>query len=119
MSPPEDPPRPPQRSGPSESIALRLWEATKKLITITDHLKLLEKEDDRIRDQVTELGRAVLDLVKEVRELSGQMKGIEKRFDDKDKMIDALIKMRVSEEVEKVLSKAPRKSQPRTTRKKQ
>jgi hypothetical protein len=74
----------------AESIVARTWDWTKRLITITDHLKTLKKEDGRLQAQTQELGRIGLDLVKEVRELSGQMKGIEKRLDDKDKMVDAV-----------------------------
>jgi hypothetical protein len=55
-----------------------------------------------LQAQVQELSRITLDLVKEAHELAGQMKNIEKRFDDKDKMIDAVIKMRIAEELEKI-----------------
>jgi len=83
-------------------VAVRVWDVTKKLITITDHMKTLEKEDIRAQGQILELSRTVLDLVKEVRGISGQMKGIEKRIDDKDKMIDAIVKLRIMEEIGKV-----------------
>lgn len=99
--------QPAERSGgfSGTSVMVRILDATKKLITITDHLKALEKEDSRLQSQVQELGRLTLDLIKEVRELSGQMKGIEKRFDDNARMVEALIKLRVAEEIEKAFSK--------------
>jgi hypothetical protein len=97
-------PQSPKRES-AGSLAGRVWEATKTLITIGDHLKTLEIEDGRLQAQVQELARVVLDLVKEVRESSGQMKSIDKRFDDKDKMVEAVIKLRVREEIERLQAK--------------
>lgn len=99
------PPVPASQAAEPGSVASRLWDATRRLITITDHRRALEKEDTRLQVQVQELSRLVLDLVKEVREISGQMKGIEKRLEDKDKMVEAVIKLRVAEEVEKAVSR--------------
>lgn len=100
------PEKPTQQSAASDghfgAISVRLWEATKNLITISDHLKILEKEDSRLQGQVEELGRNVLELVKEVHDLAGQMKGIEKRFDDKDKMIEAIIRVKIAEEIKEL-----------------
>jgi hypothetical protein len=106
--PPDPQPQPlqPAEGLPPGSVVARTWDWTKKLITVTDHLKALEKEDGRLQAQTQELGRIVLDLVKEVRELSGQMKGIEKRLDDKDKMVEAIVKLRVMEEMKGIGAKA-------------
>jgi hypothetical protein len=49
-----------------------------------------------------ELSRNVLDLTKDVRDMIGQMKGIEKRLADKDKLVEATIELRIMEEVEKL-----------------
>jgi DNA-binding FrmR family transcriptional regulator len=46
----------------------------------------------------------MLELFKEVRDLSGQMKGIEKRLEDKDKLVEATVKLRIIEEIEKLRS---------------
>jgi hypothetical protein len=49
-----------------------------------------------------ELSRTVFDLTKDVRDMIGQMKGIEKRLEDKDKLVEMTIKARIMEEVEKL-----------------
>jgi predicted nucleic acid-binding Zn-ribbon protein len=87
---------------PAGSVALRIWDAAKTLITISEQLKALEKEDGRIQTQILELGRAMLGLVKDVHEMSGQLKSIEKRLDDKDKMLEAVIKLKIIEEFQKI-----------------
>ena len=84
------------------TIATRVWDAVKKLATITEHLERLEKEDARIQSQLLELSRTVFDLTKDVRDMIGQMKGIEKRLEDKDRLVEATIKIRIMEEVEKL-----------------
>jgi hypothetical protein len=69
---------------------------------ITEHLKTLEKEDARFQTQILELSRTVFDLTKDVRDMIGQMKGIEKRLDDKDKLIEATITLQIMKEAEKL-----------------
>ncbi len=56
----------------------------------------------RIQVQMTELGHHIIALIKDVGELSGQMKSIEKRLDDKDKMVDSLVALRIKEELQKL-----------------
>src|SRR5271166_5208567 len=87
---------------PCEEGAVHIWDAVKKLATVSELLRSLEKEDDRLQSQILELGRTVFELSKEVRELSRQMKGIEKRLDDKDKLVDATVKLRIMEETERL-----------------
>jgi hypothetical protein len=99
--PSPDPPKQPEAS-PAGTIAARIWDAAKKLATITEHLRTLEKEDARLQSQVLELSRTVLALYKDTHDLLGQMKGIEKRLEDRDKLVEATIKMRIAEEVEKM-----------------
>ena len=84
------------------TISSRVWDAVKNIATVTDQLGTLAKEDARIQSQVTELVRLVFDLTKEVRDLSGQMKCIEKRLEQQDKLIEMTIKLRIMEEVEKL-----------------
>ncbi len=49
-----------------------------------------------------ELNRIVLDLSGNVRDMMGQMKGIEKRLEDKDRLVEMTIKTRIMEEVDKL-----------------
>jgi chromosome segregation ATPase len=98
--PASEPPKQPEAI--SGTIATRIWDAVKKLATITEHLQTLEREDTRIQSQLLEVSRTVFDLSKDVHDLLGQMKGIEKRLDDKDKLVEATIKLRIKEELEKL-----------------
>jgi hypothetical protein len=61
-----------------------------------------EKEDARNQSQLLELNRIVLDLSGNVRDMMGQMKGIEKRLEDKDRLVEMTIKTRIMEEVDKL-----------------
>jgi chromosome segregation ATPase len=109
-------PAPERNEGVSTgSVASRLWDATRKLITITDHLSTLEREDARMQNQLSELSRLTLELVKDVREISGQLKGIEKRLDDKDKMVEAIIQVRIMEAMAAVQSDRPSKPRAKKT----
>jgi chromosome segregation ATPase len=98
------PPEPPKQleAAPAGTIATRMWDAVKKLATITELLLTLEREDARIQAQLLELSRTVFDLSKDVHDVLGQMKGIEKRLEDKDKLIEATIKLRIMEEVKEL-----------------
>jgi septal ring factor EnvC (AmiA/AmiB activator) len=84
------------------TVATRVWDAVKNLATISENLKTLEREDTRIQGQLLELSRTVLELTKDVRDMIGQMKGIEKRLEDKDKLIEMTIRARIMEEFEKL-----------------
>jgi len=84
------------------SVATRVWDAVKRLATITEHLRALDKEDARMHSQLLELSRVVFDLARDVREMIGQMKGIEKRLEDRDRLVEATIILRIKEEMEKV-----------------
>jgi len=99
--PAPDPPKQPEASS-TGTIATRIWDAAKKLATITEHLWTLEKEDARLQSQVLELSRTVLALYKDTHDMLGQMKGLEKRLEDKDRLVEATIKLRIAEEVEKM-----------------
>jgi predicted nucleic acid-binding Zn-ribbon protein len=99
--PPSEPPRP-ALSPVVGTVATRLWDAIRKLATITEHLRTLEKEDTRTQSQLLELTRNVAELSRDVRDMIGQMRGIEKRLEDKDRLIEATIKLRILEEVEKL-----------------
>jgi hypothetical protein len=66
------------------------------------HLRTLEREDARIQSQLLELGRIVLVISNDVHEMLGEMRSIEKRLDDKDKMLEAMIRLRIAEEMQRV-----------------
>ena len=105
LPPSPEPPRPPEGVNPGGgTIATRVWDAVKKLAAITEHLRTLEKEDARIQLQLLEPTRIVLGLSNDVHDLLGQMRGIEKRLEDRDKLVDAMIKVRIMEEIEKLRS---------------
>jgi hypothetical protein len=101
LPPAPEPPKPAE-GAPAGTIATRVWDAVKKLATITEYLRALEKEDARIQAQLLEVTKLVLALSNGVHDMLGQMKGIEKRLEDKDKLIEATIRLRVTEEVEKL-----------------
>lgn len=44
----------------------------------------------------------MLTLAKDVQRMAGRADGIEKRFDDKDKLVEAIIALRIKEEIEKL-----------------
>ena len=79
-----------------------MWDAVRRLAAIAEHLRTLEREDARIQSQLLELTRIVLGLSNDVHDMLGQMKSIEKRFDDKDKLLEATIRLRIAEEIQKI-----------------
>lgn len=94
-------PRPPQ-TGAGGTIATRMWDAVRRLAAIAEHLRALEKEDARIQSQLLEISKIVLGLSNDVHELLGEMRSIEKRLDDKDKLLEATIRLRIAEEMQKI-----------------
>lgn len=101
LPPAPEAPQPPQQSS-AGTLAARVWDAVRRLALISEHLRTLEKEDARIQSQLLEVSKIVLALSNDVHELLGQMKAIEKRFDDKDKLVEATIQLRVAEEMQKI-----------------
>ena len=97
---PEAPQPSPTSSG--GTVAARVWDAVRRLALISEHLRTLEKEDARIQSQLLELSKIVLGLSNDFHELLGQMRAIEKRFDDKDKLVEATIRLRIAEEMQKI-----------------
>jgi len=101
MALPPEPPKPPEAQL-ARTVATRIWDAVKKLTTITLHLETLEKEDARLQSQLVELSRTIIDLSNDVSDMIGQMKGIETRLEDKDKLVETVIKLRIMEELQKL-----------------
>jgi hypothetical protein len=86
----------------ARTLAVRAWDLVRTLATVIDHVEALEKEDGRIQSQLLELGRITLELSRDVHELLGQMTGIERRLEDKDRLIEATIRLRIMEEIAKL-----------------
>ena len=84
------------------SIGVRIWDTTQKVFTLSYQLHQLEREDVRLQSQVQELARMVMALASSVSEMVGQMKVIEKRLEDRDKLAEATIALRIREEMDKV-----------------
>jgi hypothetical protein len=101
LPPVAEPPRQPQVTS-GGTIATRVWDAVRRLAAIAEQLRTLEKEDTRIQSQLLKLTRIVLGLSNDVHDLLGQMKSIEKRFEDKDKLLEATIRLRIDEEMQKI-----------------
>jgi hypothetical protein len=97
---PQQPPVPQVASG--GTVATRVWDAVRRLAAIAEHLRTLEREDARIQSQLLELTRIVLGLSNDVHDMLGQMKSIEKRFEDKDKLPEATIRLRIAEEMQRI-----------------
>ncbi|HUN44829.1 MAG TPA: hypothetical protein VMU81_31475 [Acetobacteraceae bacterium] len=101
LSPIPDVPRPPSASS-GGTVTARIWDAARRFAAIAENLRTLEIEDARTQSQRLELSKIVLGLSNDVHELLGQMKAIEQRFDDRDKLLDAMIRLRVAEEMQKL-----------------
>jgi predicted nucleic acid-binding Zn-ribbon protein len=101
LPPTPEPPGQPDAS-PGGTAAARIWDAVRKLAAIAEHFRTLEREDARLQSQLLELTRIVLGLSNDVHEVLGQMKAIEKRFDDRDRLLEATIKLRITEDVQKL-----------------
>jgi predicted RNase H-like nuclease (RuvC/YqgF family) len=89
-------------------LAARVWDAVRAIATVTENLRTLEKEDARLQAQVAELGRITLELVKDVHAFAGEMKSIEKRLDDKDKLVEAIVALKVREEIDRLKAELPK-----------
>ena len=98
---PED--RVPQRLPDQEGSALasagtvgtRVWDFISRLATLT-------KEQERHSQRLNEITKQVFELAKDVQRIAGKLDGIEKRFDDRDKLVEAVIALRIKEEIDKL-----------------
>jgi hypothetical protein len=80
------------------TVGTRAWDWISRLVTLT---KEQERHSHRL-DKLTEQG---FELAKDVQRIAGKLEGIEKRFDDKDKYVEALIALRIKEEIDKLRAK--------------
>jgi len=85
----------PRATGLGLNISSRLVGLTKVVVTITDHLERLDRADIRLEERVEKLTEKVAAFANIVSDLSGQMKGIEARLVEKDKLVAATIELEV------------------------
>jgi predicted nuclease with TOPRIM domain len=101
MSDPSPAPLPPD----SRSLLTRICDATRSIVTVADYLKRLETENARIQNQL-------LSALTTMHDLQGQLKQIEKRLEDKDKMVEATVQLRLSEAVARLRDEFSKGDQP-------
>jgi hypothetical protein len=100
-------PIPPTQAGTgrlASNLIGRIAGLTKVVITVNDHLARLDKADVKSAERLEKLAEKFVTLATIVSDLSSQMKNIEKRLEDKDKLVEMTIKLRIMEEVEKLRS---------------
>jgi septal ring factor EnvC (AmiA/AmiB activator) len=97
-TPPVTPPEKPAYGG----VVNRIIDNAKAIATVADQLDRLEREDLRTQTQLLELTRLVFELSNKVSEATGQLKAIEKRLEDKDRLIEATIKLAIKEEADRL-----------------
>lgn len=103
--PPDEQPPPPVRLlATSVGLGSRVWDGFKAMATLSDSVRRLEEGNRRIQAAMVALGRDMVELAKDVHDLAGQMKGIEKRLEDKDRLVEATVKLRIMEELQKLRS---------------
>jgi uncharacterized protein (DUF342 family) len=95
----QEPKHPPGKVGSAlaaaGTVGTRLWDFVSRLATLT-------KEQERHSRQLEQLTEQLFALAKDVQRMAGRAEGIEKRLDDKDKMIEAIIALRINEAIEKL-----------------
>jgi uncharacterized protein (DUF342 family) len=79
------------------TVGTRLWDFVSRLATLT-------KEQERHSRQLEQLTEQLFALAKDVQRMAGRAEGLEKRLDDKDKMVEAIIALKISEGIEKLRS---------------
>jgi hypothetical protein len=88
----EEPKQPPGRVGSAlaaaGTVGTRLWDFVSRLATLT-------KDQERHNRQLEQMTEQLLALAKDVQRMAGRSDGIEKRFDDRDKMIEAIIALKM------------------------
>ena len=62
------------------------------------------QNQERHNRQLEQMTEQLLALAKDVQRMAGRSDGIEKRFDDRDKMIEAIIALKMQEAIEKLRS---------------
>lgn len=101
LPPGAEPPKPVEPS--VAGVFARMAETAKNIITVSEQMARLAREDERLQSQVIDLTKMVFSLSKDTANVSGQMQNMEKRLEDREKLIEMTIAVRVREEVERAL----------------
>jgi uncharacterized protein (DUF342 family) len=95
----QKPQRLPERVGSAlaaaGTVGTRAWDFISRLATLT-------KEQERHSQRLDKLTDQMVELAKDVQRIAGKLDGIEKRFDDKDKYVEAVIALRIKEEIDRL-----------------
>jgi hypothetical protein len=95
----QEPQKLPDRGGSAlaspGAIGTRIWDWFSRLATLT-------KEQERHSQRLDKITEQVFELAKDVQRIAGRLDGIEKRLDDKDKLVEAVIALRIKEEIDKL-----------------
>ncbi len=83
---------------------------TKMVVTVNDHLDRLDKTDAKLEERLERLADKVATLATAVGNISGQLATIEKRLDDRDKLVAATIELEVLKATEKLRAEFRRQS---------
>ena len=77
------------------TVGTRVWEFISRLAMLGDE----QKRHDR---QLLLLTEQVFAVAKDIKRIAGRLDGYEKRLDDKDKMVEAIIALKVNEAIKKL-----------------
>ncbi len=98
--PPVPPPPATPNSASGFNIPGRVDGLTKVVVTVTDHLHRLDKADAKTEERIDKLTERMVVLANVVSELSGQMRGIEKRLEEKDAHVRTTIELELLKAIE-------------------
>jgi len=89
------PPEKPENIPRAAPLGSRVLHALSRVLTITKEMENLAKNDDRMAAQL-------LALAQDTKELTGELRGLYNRFDEVDKRIEAMVELRVMQEIKKL-----------------
>jgi predicted nuclease with TOPRIM domain len=78
-----------------------LKDAAVNLATILKTQERMQDELNRFRSDVKDLAKETIAQAKDVKEVTGQLKGIDKRFDEVDRRMELLVQAKVAEAIAK------------------
>jgi chromosome segregation ATPase len=99
-------------TGQGLNVVGKIAGLTKVVITVNDHLDRLDKADVKIDERLERLAEKVAALAVVLSEISGQMKSIEKRLEEKDKLVAVTIELEVLKATERLPTEVAKVSVP-------